>query len=207
METSTNEVEWIQQAVYRLTEENNMEGLSVDQILTAGEDDGQIILSKLLLQLETLQANNTSEDILGVVLLETQGSPAPDGPDKVDSRSEVNDESTSISTGTELTNKVADEIIKELEKLRKQNVMTYCLLSAMMVLTLVWQLSEMSLVLKVKNGLSNPFKVLGGVLFRMIVKPANGQGSAKKPNESHSLPRLHNLNLSNYNGHLARSSD
>ena len=51
-----------------------------------------------------------------------------------------------------------DEIIKELKKVKRQNFVTHCLLSVMIVLNVAWQLSEVSLILKVKDGLSHPFR-------------------------------------------------
>lgn len=57
-----------------------------------------------------------------------------------------------------------EEIIKELKNVKRQNTITHCLLTAMIVLTLTWQLSEVSLILKMKHGLSNPFKFIGGLI-------------------------------------------
>ncbi|CAM8951513.1 unnamed protein product [Rhodiola kirilowii] len=181
METNTNKVELIQQAVQRLIDENKkIQGLSVDQRLTTGEDDAQLLLSKLLLQLETLQANGTSEeDIIGGIVLDAD-SLAPDEVDTI----------TTPEGNNELSKEVADEIIKELKKVRRQNVVTHCLLSAMMVLTLVWQLSEIALLSKVKNGLNNPLKAMGGMLLGAIKRLGNGQSRGKESDESRSLPKI-----------------
>lgn len=61
------------------------------------------------------------------------------------------------------------EIIKELREIQKQNRKTHWLLSAMIVLTLTWQLSEVSLLWKFKQGitgLTNPFKAIGSMFKR-----------------------------------------
>lgn len=73
-----------------------------------------------------------------------------------------------------------EEIVKELRKVRKQNLVTHCLLSVMIVLTVTWQLSEVSLLLKLKDGFSHPFKSLGGVVKGMLKLPDNGNGGVEK---------------------------
>ncbi|KAL9678201.1 hypothetical protein QQ045_016040 [Rhodiola kirilowii] len=182
METNTNKVELIQQAVQSLIDEHKkIQGLSVDQRLTSGEDDAQLLLSKLLLQLETLHAKSTSEleEVLGGIVLDADSLAA----DEVDTI-------TTPEGNHELSKEVADEIIKELKKVRRQNVVTHCLLSAMMVLTLVWQLSEIALLSKVKNGLNNPLKALRGMLLGAIKRLGNGKSRGKESDESRSLPKI-----------------
>ncbi|RHN69222.1 hypothetical protein MtrunA17_Chr3g0122361 [Medicago truncatula] len=87
-----------------------------------------------------------------------------------------------------------DEIIKELKKVKKQNFVTHCLLSAMIVLTVAWQLSEVSLVMRVKDGMNHPFRSVGNMFKEMVkdVSGSNGQDAAgdKENNESTSLPSL-----------------
>ncbi|GKF37957.1 hypothetical protein Tco_0114715, partial [Tanacetum coccineum] len=43
------------------------------------------------------------------------------------------------------------KIVKELKELKRQNFITQCLLSAMIVLTVTWQISEVSIILKLKD--------------------------------------------------------
>ncbi|KAL0408476.1 UNVERIFIED_CONTAM: hypothetical protein Sradi_1782000 [Sesamum radiatum] len=57
-----------------------------------------------------------------------------------------------------------EEIMKELKEVKKQNLITHCLLTVMIVLTIAWQLSEVSLILKIKDGLSNPLRSVGGII-------------------------------------------
>lgn len=64
-----------------------------------------------------------------------------------------------------------ERVIKELKKIQRQNFVTHCLVSAMIVLTLTWQLSEVSLILKLKDGLNNPFRSLGGFIAGMFKCP------------------------------------
>ncbi|XP_073303660.1 uncharacterized protein [Primulina huaijiensis] len=64
-----------------------------------------------------------------------------------------------------------DEIMEELNKVKRQNLITHGLLSAMILVTLTWQLSEVSLILKIKHVLSSPLESLGGIAKRFF----NGQ--------------------------------
>ncbi|XP_027337658.1 uncharacterized protein LOC113851391 isoform X2 [Abrus precatorius] len=88
-----------------------------------------------------------------------------------------------------------EEIMKELKKVKRQNFVTHCLLSVMIVLTVVWQVSEVSLILKMKDGLSHPFRSFGNMLKGIVKVPdVNGQEDDNKqhppPQESPSLPSL-----------------
>lgn len=63
-------------------------------------------------------------------------------------------------------------IIKEVRNVKRQNLITHCLVSTMILLTAAWQISEVSLLLKVKNGLRNPFDFFGGIIKGLILKGA-----------------------------------
>lgn len=100
----------------------------------------------------------------------------------------------------------AEEIIKELKNVKRQNCITHWLLSAMIVLTVAWQISEVSLILKVKDGLSHPFKHLG-CMFTGVLKTSgtNGHDVANKENKSEApslvpLPELPHIELPDLNG-------
>ncbi|KAG8497309.1 hypothetical protein CXB51_008507 [Gossypium anomalum] len=56
---------------------------------------------------------------------------------------------------------LVEELVKELKAIKKQNTITHCLLSAMIVVTLFWQVFEASLLLQLKNGFTHPFKSVG----------------------------------------------
>ncbi|KAL9257001.1 hypothetical protein AKJ16_DCAP01997 [Drosera capensis] len=92
-----------------------------------------------------------------------------------------------------------EEILKELKKVRRQNTITHYLLSTLIVLTAAWQLSEVSLLLKVKEGVSHPFRSVGSMVTKMIKgkgqdpeKQDQTDGPAIKVPE---LPRLDLLSL------------
>ncbi|XP_047963610.1 uncharacterized protein LOC125208096 [Salvia hispanica] len=56
------------------------------------------------------------------------------------------------------------EIIKELKNIQRQNTITHYLLTASILVTLAWQLSEFSLIFKIKQGFSNPLRSIGGAI-------------------------------------------
>lgn len=68
------------------------------------------------------------------------------------------------------------KIVKELKELKRQNFITQCLLSAMIVLTVTWQISEVSIILKLKDGVTHPFRSIGG-LFMSMIRPSKVIGN------------------------------
>ncbi|XP_073157560.1 uncharacterized protein [Henckelia pumila] len=95
----------------------------------------------------------------------------------------------------------SEEIIKEMRNVKRQNLITHCLLSTMILLTAAWQISEVSLLLKLRSGLKNPFSFFGGILKNIILKGARSedddqQSSAKqKPVSNPPLIKLPDLHL------------
>lgn len=57
-----------------------------------------------------------------------------------------------------------ERIVKELNKVQKQNSVIQWLLSVMIVLTVTWQASEITMLWKLKDGIRNPFRWIGGML-------------------------------------------
>ncbi|KAL9165991.1 hypothetical protein ABFS82_05G001000 [Erythranthe guttata] len=110
------------------------------------------LLSKLLSELESVEEDkNVSEESTEEGTVEDRICSEIDEKRKeeVDSSDEEEEE---------------EEIMKELKNIKRQNSITHCLLTTLIVLTLAWQFSEVSLILKIKNGLSNPFKAVGGIV-------------------------------------------
>ncbi|CAL4887702.1 unnamed protein product [Urochloa decumbens] len=56
------------------------------------------------------------------------------------------------------------DIAKDLSKIKRQNTVTHLLLGAVIVLTAVWQVNEVSFLLWVQRKMSNPFKSLGDMV-------------------------------------------
>lgn len=77
--------------------------------------------------------------------------------------------------------------MKELRRVKRQNTVTHWLLSIMIVLTLSWQVSEVSLILKLRDGLSHPFRSIGGMLAGMF-KGGRANGSDEESPASEMLP-------------------
>ena len=105
-------------------------------------------------------------------------------------QSETSRARKSESCGDENVDREEEKIVREIKKVERQNVVTHWLLSAMIVLTVAWQISEVSLILKLKQGFSDglrhPFKHLGGMLARMLKRPLPAAQDDDKPNDSSS---------------------
>lgn len=89
-----------------------------------------------------------------------------------------------------------EEIVNELRKVRKQNLITHCLLSVMIVLTLAWQFSEVKILLKVRDGVSHPFRSFRSMLVGMLKRgpQRNGNGNGKR-NGSEQLENQYSIDL------------
>lgn len=100
-----------------------------------------------------------------------------------------------------------DKIVKELKKLNRQNFITNCLLSAILVLTVTWQISQVSIILSLKNGVTQPFRSVGS-LFKSIIKRHKPNGNNEDtdslttgnlieslPVPNHKIPEFHHIEL------------
>ncbi|KAL2233728.1 UNVERIFIED_CONTAM: hypothetical protein Sindi_1552800 [Sesamum indicum] len=153
---SDKKLELIQKAIRKLMEEEEIKAdmeasLSKESLVgvhdnekTGGRGHHQRqLLSRLLSELESLEEEkNVTEE----------------------SKPEANVEDKLCSAIDESNGVGNEEIVKELKEVKKQNLMTHCLLTVMIVLTIAWQLSEVSLILKIKDGLSNPLRSVGGII-------------------------------------------
>ncbi|KAL0925830.1 hypothetical protein M5K25_004200 [Dendrobium thyrsiflorum] len=61
-----------------------------------------------------------------------------------------------------------EKIAKELKSVKMQNRISHCLLTVMIIITAVWQMSEVSLLLSVREKLCNPLKIVGNLLRNSI---------------------------------------
>ncbi|XP_019438301.1 PREDICTED: uncharacterized protein LOC109344127 isoform X2 [Lupinus angustifolius] len=115
--------------------------------------------------------------------------------------------STPSDTNRKCSRSEIDEVMKELKKIKRQNFVTQCLLSVMIVITIGWQLSEATILLKVKDGMNHPFRSFKTMLKGMIKVPEiNGHEGDNKEHQSESpslipkMPQLDVPNLSLQNG-------
>lgn len=96
------------------------------------------------------------------------------------------------------------DVIKELKKVEKQNNKTHWLLSALIVLTLVWQLSEVSLLLKLKEGLNHPLKSVRSMVAKMVKRRKQNEEETEqssllaKVNGSENPLNFSNMDLSGF---------
>ncbi|XP_061959802.1 uncharacterized protein LOC133680817 isoform X1 [Populus nigra] len=176
MEESAKKLELIDQAIKKLLAEKRNKETSCDDGLLP--DDSDQLLSKLLSELESLKGDDAklvqselssaTEDVNSPAIGEAVSKHGEEGP----------------AYGGSRENAAAEEIVKELRKVRRQNFVTHCLLSMMIVLTVAWQVSEVSLILKVKDGMRHPFKSFGSMLTGMLKDPrAHDQDSEKQQSE------------------------
>uniref|UniRef100_A0A6N2M4Z1 CG-1 domain-containing protein n=1 Tax=Salix viminalis TaxID=40686 RepID=A0A6N2M4Z1_SALVM len=175
MEESAKNLELVDQAIKLLAEKRNKETSCDDDLLP---DDSDQLLSKLLSELESLKGDDAKpvqselssamEDVNSPPIGEAVSEHGEEGP----------------ACGGSRENAAAEEIVKELRALRRQNFVTHCLLSVMIAVTVAWQVSEVSLILKVKDGLTHPFKSFGSMLTGMVKNPrADGQDTEKQQSE------------------------
>ncbi|KAK4706958.1 hypothetical protein R3W88_033468 [Solanum pinnatisectum] len=119
------------------------------------------LLSQLLTQLDTLKEESQFDHM-------NESTNLQDAPVELEAEEEVKEE----------------KVVKELRKIQKQNFITQCLLSVMIVLTLTWQLSEVSIILKMKDGLNHPFRSITNRDLN------NSAKQLKHQVEAMSLPKL-----------------
>ncbi|KAK9050897.1 hypothetical protein SSX86_027522 [Deinandra increscens subsp. villosa] len=84
---------------------------------------------------------------------------------------EDEEEEGSMRRLNEEEEKEEDKILKEIKKVRRQNVITQCLVSVMILVTVAWQISEVSIILKLKDGVTHPFRSVGTIFKSLLIKP------------------------------------
>ncbi|KAL5760213.1 hypothetical protein ACOSP7_018714 [Xanthoceras sorbifolium] len=181
---SDEKVELINQTIQKLIEEKKKKKKSSKD---ASSHDDQLILSTLLSQLESLkeeevpkQSSENETTKVEEITCPSVGEVEANGKD-----------GGGAEIGTE-------GIVNELRKVRRQNLITHCLLSVMIVLTVAWQLSEVKLILKVKDGLNHPLRSVGSMLTGMLKGPQNNGKDAEKQHgmEELKMPELPHMDLS-----------
>lgn len=76
-------------------------------------------------------------------------------------------------TGQRQLEESIEEIAKDMDKVKKQNKVTHILLSALIILTLTWQLSEYSMIFMLKDRISHPVRSITGMLNGMFKSKLN----------------------------------
>ncbi|XP_006648663.2 uncharacterized protein LOC102720771 [Oryza brachyantha] len=134
-EERRRKAELVQETVRELLEDRRRERQRRDGDGGTEEEDEDGLLSSLLSKVDAMQKND-------------------------DLNFHANSEDRQ-ETGNEV--KLRD-IAKDLNKIKRQNMITHILLGTVIVMTAVWQFNEVSFLLAVKKKLSNPFKSLGELI-------------------------------------------
>ncbi|KAF8686212.1 hypothetical protein HU200_043593 [Digitaria exilis] len=138
-------VELVREAIHGLLEEKRTDFHGEENVLAPRrQQDEEGLLSSLLTKLDALERDPDS-GILEPHSLHPNHQPAT-------AKAEMSKE-------VELGN-----IAKDLNKIKRQNTITHLLLGAVIVMTAVWQVNEVSFLLWVQRKLSNPFKSLGDMI-------------------------------------------
>ncbi|GLT38870.1 hypothetical protein SLA2020_130880 [Shorea laevis] len=137
------------------------------------DDEQQLLLSRLLSQMKSLKEDDELKQSEGLIeQKEKEYAVGGKAEAKNENAGQGDNEHSKISL---------EEIAKELRAVRRQNTITHWLLSSLIVLMVVWQLSEVSLILKVKDGIRHPFRSLGSMLVGMLRSPGTSSEDADKP--------------------------
>lgn len=183
MAEAAEEMELISLAIRRLMEKNDKRTASHRSSDADADDDDLQLLSRLLSQVESIR----EEQRLNHSQISTQQEYEKIIETDLEPRSEDIERSGSRV-------KTEKEIVKELKEMKRQNFITHCLVSAMIILTVAWQISEVSFILKLRDGLSNPFKSLGRILKRKTTSAIQQQIEATELPHLN-MPALPHVNL------------
>ncbi|KAJ8634177.1 hypothetical protein MRB53_027513 [Persea americana] len=151
------------------------------------EEEDRRLLARLLSQLESRKDDNIDQSELST---ETKAliSSGPEGASAKDDK------------GSEGADIGMEEIVKELRVIRKQNTVTHWLLSVLIVVTAVWQMSEVSLLLYLKDSVKHPFKAIGGLITGSLgcsnEYDATKSNSSSKQHQIESIPLPHQMKMS-----------
>ncbi|KAM7487125.1 hypothetical protein LguiB_024609 [Lonicera macranthoides] len=176
MESKKEKVQVIELAVKQIIEEERKKNnLDSSFVLVNNDDDDEDednrrLLTGLLYQLETSKADGKLNHPETAAEAEEEAPSLAIGIVESDSKTAVEVDGVNIKYGR-------DDIIEELRRVKRQNFITHCLLSVMIVLTVAWQVSEVSLILRVKEGMSHPFRIFGSMITGML---KGSTGNAKK---------------------------
>ncbi|XP_073013464.1 uncharacterized protein [Typha latifolia] len=160
-------IEIVHEALHQLMEERKHKGIDKEE-----EEEESLLLSRLISQLDLIEKGSgfihSCDDLL----------------EKAESS-----ESNIVDCRT--AEMGLDEIAKELRRVKRQNLITHCLLSVLIVATALWQVSEVSILLMVKEKFSNPLRTVGDIIKRSLTgKKAEIEGAPLPPISVPELPHM-----------------
>ncbi|XP_068328011.1 uncharacterized protein [Pyrus communis] len=185
MDSKDENMELINEAIKRLLEERKNSKSSAGEGVSQGggddddddKDEDSFLLHRLLSQLESLKGNGEIRNSETSTKMGEETS-SKDGELKPENESCGKADGGGSEIDTE-------KIVREVNKVKKQNSITHWLLSIMIVLTVAWQASEATFLWKLNEGFRHPFRCIGGMLT------GNGKDSEERHRgESPSLPSL-----------------
>uniref|UniRef100_A0A1J3JFR5 Uncharacterized protein n=1 Tax=Noccaea caerulescens TaxID=107243 RepID=A0A1J3JFR5_NOCCA len=158
---SSEDVEVLNKAIEKLLDEKRKREAAGDAFIE--DDDDQLLLSRLISQLESPKPKSKTN---GITKEEEEEQSPESSPSKGKREGQTHLEES------------IEEIAKDIKKVKKQNTITHILLSALIILTLTWQLSEYSMIYMMKDRLSHPIRSIGGMfsgIFKSKITPVKNQ--------------------------------
>ncbi|KAJ0235427.1 Uncharacterized protein HA466_0266080 [Hirschfeldia incana] len=168
---SSEDVEVMTRTIEKLLDEKRNREAAGESFIE--DDDDQLLLSRIISQLES---PNPYQKVVETTKEEEEESSLASSLSKgkgVDQR--------------ELEESI-EEIAKDIKEVKRQNKVTHILLSALIILTLTWQLSEYSMIYMMKERLTHPIKSIGGMfsgMFKGKLRPIKDKLSNAKEEDSH----------------------
>ncbi|KAG2241454.1 hypothetical protein Bca4012_056183 [Brassica carinata] len=169
---SSEDVEVLSRAIEKLLDDKRNREAAGESFIE--DDDDQLLLSRIISQLEspnpfqkTVEATKEEEEESSLDSL-----PSSKGKDE----------------GKRQLEESIEEIAKDIKEVKRQNKVTHILLSALILLTLTWQLSEYSMIYMMKERLSHPIRSIGGMfsgMFQGKLRPIKNKLSNAKDEDNH----------------------
>ncbi|CAL1413560.1 unnamed protein product [Linum trigynum] len=174
---STQKLQFLTEEIQKLIEEKKNEEEEAYGDSISLDDKDRPILSRLLAELESLKGEGT---------LKQPGSSEASSPRGGESR--LRNRKPGSGRNSKETD-ADEELVKEIKKVKRQNFITHCLLSALIVVTVAWQVSEVSIALAVKDKLSHPVRSLLSSFFPRREQDGEKKHSAEE-SDSIKIPEL-----------------
>ncbi|ESQ34133.1 hypothetical protein EUTSA_v10008828mg [Eutrema salsugineum] len=172
---SSEDVEVLSRAIEKLLDDKRKREAAGDAFIE--DDDDQLLLSRLISQLES-----PNQKTVGTTKEEEE---------EEEKESLHSSASKGKREGKRHLEESVEEIAKDIKEVKRQNKVTHILLSALIILTLTWQLSEYSMIFMLKDRISHPIRSIGGMfsgIFKDKIPPIKkklpGASTSKEENNT-----------------------
>lgn len=143
------DLELIELALHRLLrndKSHDPHGEDAESKLIRDEKDRDLLL-RLLDQLNSLKAERGQKDCENSLPTDDRNSNTElNGSDEIDRQGKN------------------EEVMKEIRKVKKQNKFTHLILGIILASNMVWRISELAVALLIRRQISNPLKLIGGMI-------------------------------------------